>query len=105
MLLIIGIAASILLLLLFNRLMGYRKGNITIDFEERYFDQKAYVRAITSKLESQGREVAYKGNSRFVIDGKHYLFFERNISMGGCSPAENDIKAGKIKGGEIFKWN
>lgn len=77
------IISGIGLLLLFNWLMGYKKGNIIIDFEDRFFNQKEYVTAIQEKLESEGREVTYKGNSRFIIDGENYLFIERNVSMGG----------------------
>ncbi|RCW74956.1 hypothetical protein [Saliterribacillus persicus] len=70
-------------LFLFNWLMGYRKGNITIDFDERYFNQKDYRAAIQKKLESQGRNVYYQGNNLFNIDGHTYLLIERNVSMGG----------------------
>ncbi len=63
--------------------MGYRKGNITIDFDERYFNQKDYIAAIQKKLESQGRIVYYQGNNLFNIDGHTYLLIERNVSMGG----------------------
>ncbi|TFE00713.1 hypothetical protein E2626_11065 [Jeotgalibacillus salarius] len=89
---IVFITASIGLLLLFNWLMGYRKGNITIDFEERYFNQKEYVEAIKNKLENEGREVYYEGNGRFKIDGKHYLFIERNVSMGGVPMQRTILK-------------
>lgn len=71
------------LFVLFNRLMGYRKNYITLDLEERYFDHSSFVEAVQKELESQGRDVTYEGNSRFIIDGKSFLFFERNVSMGG----------------------
>lgn len=74
---------SIVLFLLFNWLMGYKKGNIIIDFEERYFNFNEYIAAIKKKLDDDGREVFYKGNGKFQIDGKNYLFIERNVSMGG----------------------
>jgi hypothetical protein len=70
-------------LLLFNWLMGYRKGHIQIDFEDRYFKEKEYIEAIKRELEEQGRQVEYKGNRKFVVDGQPYLFIERNVSMGG----------------------
>ncbi|QDP39840.1 hypothetical protein [Radiobacillus deserti] len=80
---------------LFNWLMGYKKGNIIIDFEERYFNQKEYVEAIKDKLQNEGKEVYYKGNSRFKIDGKHYLLIERNVSMGGAPLQRTILKIEK----------
>ncbi|WP_080846265.1 hypothetical protein [Cytobacillus gottheilii] len=82
-------------LFFFNWLMGYKKGNITIDFDERYFNKKEYVEAIKNKLESEGKEVAYKGNGRFNIDGKNYLLIERNVSMGGVPLQRTILKIEK----------
>jgi hypothetical protein len=70
-------------LFLFNWLMGYRKGYIQIDFEERYFKEKEYIEAIKRELAKQGRNVEYEGDRKFLIDGRSYLFIERNVSMGG----------------------
>lgn len=66
----------------FNWLMGYRKDYITIDLDERYMDFGEYVKAIQDELVKQGREVSYKGNRKFIIDGRSYIVIERNISMG-----------------------
>ncbi|MGP4041045.1 hypothetical protein ACTWP4_14275 [Gracilibacillus sp. D59] len=68
---------------LFNWLMGYEKGNIIIDLDDRYIDYGEYVAAIQKKLENEGRVVTYLGDGIFSIDGKNYMFIERNISMGG----------------------
>lgn len=67
----------------FNWLMGYRKNHIQIDLDDRYIDYNEYVRALKSELRSQGREVDYLGDRRFNIDGKTYMFIERNVTMGG----------------------
>mgnify|MGYP005831967419 CR=1 FL=1 len=84
---LIGLGIFILVLagglFLFNTLMGYKKGHIVIDFDERYFQYNEYIQAIQRKMESKGRDVKYEGDGRFVIDGKRYLFIERNVSMGG----------------------
>ncbi len=80
---ILPLLATILGLAFFNFLMGYRTGNITMDLDDRYIDLNKYVKAIMAELESQGRAVEYKGNRRFIIDGKPYTFIERNVSMGG----------------------
>ncbi|WRP07753.1 hypothetical protein U9J35_06170 [Rossellomorea aquimaris] len=77
------VLAGIALLFLFNWLMGYRKGHIQIDFEERFFKEEEYIEAIKKELEQQGNDVEYKGSRTFIVDGRTYLFIERNISMGG----------------------
>ncbi|MEL3972733.1 hypothetical protein AAEO50_10615 [Rossellomorea oryzaecorticis] len=85
--LIMGIILAILIsagmLFLFNWLMGYRKGHIRIDFDERYFKEKEHIEAIRTELEKQGKEVHYQGNGHFIIDGESYLFIERTVNMGG----------------------
>lgn len=80
---VLVIVAIIGLFILSNWLLGYRKNHIVIDFDERFFDQDSFVKAIRQDLESQGRDVKYEGSGRFFIDGKKYLFIERNVSMGG----------------------
>ncbi|MCR8849798.1 hypothetical protein NQ095_15370 [Rossellomorea sp. SC111] len=77
------ILAGLGALFLFNWLMGYRKEHIQIDFENRYVKEKEYIDAIKRELGKQGRDVEYMGNRKFVIDGRPYLFIERNVSMGG----------------------
>ena len=62
--------------------MGYQKGNIILDLDERYFKWNEHVKATKVKLEEQGREVVYHGNGEFTIDGKNYLMIERNVRMG-----------------------
>lgn len=39
----------------FNRLMGYKKENRVFDFEDRYTDHDAYVKAVLSELRKEGR--------------------------------------------------
>ena len=67
---------------LFNWIMGYQKGNIILDLDERYFNWNKHVEATKAELEEQGREVVYNGNGEFNIDGKSYLMIERNVRMG-----------------------
>ncbi|MGM0845138.1 MAG: hypothetical protein ACQEUT_09185 [Bacillota bacterium] len=80
---------------LLNTLMGYKKDYISIDLDERYFNFDEYTRAIQLELESKGREVIYEGNGRFTIDGKTYLFIERNVSMGGAPLQRTILKPEK----------
>lgn len=79
----------------FNWLMGYRKDHITIDLDERYMNFREYVKAIQCELVKQGREVSYKGNRNFIIDGRSYIFIERNISMGGVPLQRTILKPEK----------
>ncbi|MCA1066277.1 hypothetical protein QTG56_21600 [Rossellomorea sp. AcN35-11] len=74
---------GIVLFMLSNWLMGYRKEHIQIDFEERYFKEGEYIEAIRQELEQKGKDVEYVGERKFIVDGKTYLFIERNVSMGG----------------------
>ncbi|MEZ2459009.1 hypothetical protein ACBR55_10560 [Salinicoccus roseus] len=67
----------------YNRLMGYRKGQIVLDLEERYTDQSKYVEAVKHELVKEGRSVEYQGKGRFLIDDQTYILIERNDSMGG----------------------
>ncbi|MGP4063178.1 hypothetical protein [Halobacillus sp. H74] len=71
------------LFFLFNWLMGYRKGHMQIDFDERFRNHKEYVLAIQKELENKGHKVSYEGNYKFYIDGRSYVFIERNVNMGG----------------------
>jgi hypothetical protein len=79
----------------FNWLMGYRKNHITIDLDERHMDFKEYIEAIQNELVNQGREVSYIGNRKFIIDGRTYIFIERNVSMGGVPLQRTILKPEK----------
>jgi hypothetical protein len=78
----LAILIGVGMFLLFNFLMGYRKGNIQIEF----------IEAIMTELEKQGKEVHYQGNRHFVIDGELYVFVERNVSMGGLPMQRTILK-------------
>ncbi|MCA0982851.1 hypothetical protein LCL89_02200 [Halobacillus yeomjeoni] len=80
---------------LFNWLMGYRKGHIQIDLDERYFNHKEYIKAIQGELEKRGYQAEYLGNHEFEIDGKSFLFLERNVSMGGVPLQRTILKPNK----------
>ncbi|WP_186577057.1 hypothetical protein [Aquibacillus kalidii] len=88
----IAIIVIVMLLVFFglNWLMGYRKGNITLDLDERYTNLTDYQKAICKELEDQGRAVHYQGNGEFLIDGKKYLLQETNVPMGGV-PLQHTI--------------
>ncbi|WP_339146803.1 MULTISPECIES: hypothetical protein [unclassified Sutcliffiella] len=79
----------------FNWVMGYRKDHITIDFDKRYKDFREYVKAIEDELVKQGRKVSYQGNRKFIIDGRAYIFIERNVAMGGIPVQRTILKPEK----------
>lgn len=78
-----------------NWLMGYRKNYITIDLEERYMDYNKYIEAIQSELVKQGKEASYQRNGIFLIDGRSYIFKERNIPVGGVPLQRTILKPDK----------
>ncbi|WJY29043.1 MULTISPECIES: hypothetical protein [Sporosarcina] len=82
-LIVIAILAAALLL--FNVLMGYRKGNITLDLDHRHSSLSKQAEEVTAELEKQGRRAEYKGNGFYVVDGKEYAVRPQNVSMGGAA--------------------
>ena len=74
----------------FNRLMGYKKGNITLQLNERYIHLNEYVKAVKQELVNQGKNVEYEGNRIFAIDKNRYILVEQNVSMGGV-PLQHTI--------------
>lgn len=96
---LIGVVMGLLALFGFNWLMGYKKGNIQLDLEERYISLKEYVQAIQVELEKQGKQVSYLGNRIFLIDNHRYLLVERNVSMGGVPLQHTVLK--RLKKGQF----
>lgn len=96
---LIGVVMGLLAFFGFNWLMGYKKGNIQLDLEERYISLKEYVQAIQVELEKQGKQVSYLGNRIFLIDNHRYLLVERNVSMGGVPLQHTVLK--RLKKGQF----
>lgn len=93
---ILGTASGIGVFLFFNWLLGYRKGHIQMDFDERYMNHQAYIEAISEELRDRGyKDVHYKGDHVFIVDGKAYVFFERNVPMGGVPLQRTILKPQK----------
>ncbi|TVT27755.1 hypothetical protein FO441_08595 [Salinicoccus cyprini] len=63
-------------------LMGRRKEEIVLELDDRYKDPAKYVEAVQHTLTEEGRTVEYKGNGKFLIDGRTYTMMEHNVSMG-----------------------
>ncbi|MBY6037702.1 hypothetical protein KUV80_13610 [Fictibacillus nanhaiensis] len=73
----------LLSLLFFNWLMGYKKGNITLTLDDRYYDLKTHGDAIVAELEREGKQAVYKGDRDIFVNGKPYVFIERTVPIGG----------------------
>lgn len=67
----------------FSYLLGFKKKNITMTFDDRFYTLDEHVKAIEQKLKQDGKQVEYLGNRRFLVSGKRYLFVERTVSMSG----------------------
>ncbi|UOQ42625.1 hypothetical protein MUN89_11615 [Halobacillus salinarum] len=75
--LIITILLFFLLVYFIAGLLGYKKGTIIIDLDEKYlvFNQN-YVNAIIEELSKQGKTAVYIDYRRFSIDGRDYIAHE-----------------------------
>ncbi|MDW0110521.1 hypothetical protein [Sporosarcina aquimarina] len=80
---LVTIAILAVVLLGFNILMGYRKGNITLDLNERYTNLTKQAEAVKQELKKQGKTVDYEGNGYYIINGKRYVVKQHNVAMGG----------------------
>ncbi len=94
LLLTIGIFA--LVLFGFNMLMGYRKGNITLDLDGRYTNPTDQSAAVIVELKKQGKNAEYKGDGQYLVNGRSYAVLKRNVSMGGV-PLERTVLAPEKK--------
>lgn len=82
---IITIAIFAVLLFGFNLLMGYRKGNITLDLNKRYTNLSEQAEEVIRELKKQGRTAEYLGDGHYVINEKRYVVKRHNVSMGGAA--------------------
>ena len=67
----------------FSYLLGFKKKNITMTFDDRFYTLDEHVKAIEQKLKQDGKQVEYLGNRRFLVNGKRYMFVERTVPMSG----------------------
>ncbi|WP_085992581.1 hypothetical protein [Oceanobacillus senegalensis] len=65
-----------------NWIFGNNKKSITVELNKHYVDTEEYIKAVQIKLENQGRNVQYRGNRTFSIDGKDYMLHELHIPSG-----------------------
>lgn len=87
---LITIGAFVVMLFFFNMLMGYRKGNISLELDGRYTNLTDQAKAVTEELEKQGKTVEYKGDGQYLVNGRSYTVIKRQVSMGGA-PLERTV--------------
>ncbi len=66
----------------FYWLAGFRKGNIILELDDFYIDRKNHIAAVERELKRQGKNVCYKGEGEFIIDGKFYYLQAANDPRG-----------------------
>lgn len=93
---IITIGIFVILLLGFSKLMGYHKGNITLDLNKRYTNLSKQAEEVTRELKKQGRSVEYQGDGYYIVNGKSYVVKQHNVAMGGAAVQRTVLKPVKI---------
>lgn len=78
------------MLFFFNMLMGYRKGNISLELDGRYTSLTDQANAVTAELKKQGKTAEYKGDGQYLVDGRSYVVLKRQVPMGGV-PLERTV--------------
>lgn len=86
----VTISIFVVMLFGFNRLMGYRKGNITLELDGRYASLTDQANAVIEELRKQGKSAEYNGDGHYVVDGLSYVVLKRNVAMGGV-PLERTV--------------
>lgn len=87
----------------YNFLLGYRKKNITLTFDDRFYSLDEHVAAIEQKLATEGHSARYLGDRRFEVDGKPYLFLERTVPVGGAPTQQTILEQQKKKLSRVWE--
>lgn len=77
-------------------LLGFKKGNIVMTFNERFIHHEDHIQAVKRRLKDDGRHFEYLGDRKFIVDGKPYLFMERTVP-GDFGPLQQTILKGQRK--------
>lgn len=73
-------------------LLGNKKNNIVLTFDDRFTNLDEHITAIKRELTYEGRKVEYLGNRKFIVDGKPYIFVERTVpNLGEGVPVQQTI--------------
>src|SRR5699024_9845739 len=67
----------------FKWILGSKKGDIKLDLDSLFENPDKHAGAIKQELENQGKEVEYKQNGDFIIDGTPYIM-QAHSELGGA---------------------
>lgn len=80
----------------FKWILGSKKGDIKLDLDSRFENPDKQAGAIKQELENQGKEVEYKQNGRFIIDGTPYIMRAQS-ELGGAGISHQSTVLTPIK--------
>lgn len=80
----------------FNRILGPKKEDIKLDLDERFANPDKQAEAIKQELKNQGKEVEYKKNGHFIVDGKPYIM-QTQSELGGAGISHQSTVLKPIK--------
>lgn len=93
---ILAIAVFIVVIFGFNRVLKPKKEDIKLDLDRRSGNPDKQAEAIKKALEDQGKEVEYKKNGRFIVDGKAYII-QIQSELGGAGISHQSTVLKPIK--------
>src|SRR5699024_10712154 len=80
----------------FKWILGSKKGDIKLDLDSRFENPDKQAGAIKQELENQGKEVEYKQNAHFIIDGTPYIM-QAQSELGGAGISHQSTVLTPIK--------
>src|SRR5699024_9289325 len=80
----------------FKWILGSKKGDIKLYLDSRFENPDMQAGAIKKKLEKQGKEVKYKQNGHFIIDGTPYIM-QAQSELGGAGISHQSTVLTPIK--------
>src|SRR5699024_4145743 len=80
----------------FKWILGSKKGDIKLDLDSRFENPDKKAGATKQELENQGKEVEYKHNGLFIIDGTPYIM-QAQSELGGAGISHKSTVLTPIK--------
>src|SRR5699024_20414 len=80
----------------FKWILGSKKGDIKLDLDSRFENPDKQAGAIKQELENQGKEVEYKQDCHFIIDGTPYIM-QAQSELGGAGISHQSTVLTPIK--------
>lgn len=93
---ILAIVVFFVIVFGFKWILGSKKGDIKLDLDSRFENPDKQAGAIKQELENQGKEVEYKQNGHFIIDGTPYIM-QAQSELGGAGISHQSTVLTPIK--------